>query len=47
VTENAGTVMVGTINPLYLSRLFNNDELYEYCEKMYEVYAAILEDATL
>ena len=47
VTEHAGKVRVATINPLYLSRLFNNDELSEYCERMYEVYAAILEDATL
>ena len=47
VTESAGKVLVATINPLYLSRLFNNDELSEYCERMYEVYASILEDATL
>ena len=47
VTENAGKVLVATINPLYLSRLFNNDELSEYCKRMYEVYASILEDATL
>jgi len=47
VTEVAGKVMVSTINPLYLSRLFNNDELSEYCHKMHDVYASILEDATL
>lgn len=47
VTETAGKVMVTTINPLYLSRLFNNDELSEFCQKMYDVYASILEDATL
>ena len=47
VTEVAGKVLVSTINPLYLSRLFNNDELSEYCHKMYDVYASILEDATL
>jgi len=47
VTEVAGKVTVATINPLYLSRLFNNAELSEYCEKMHEVYALILEDATL
>ena len=47
VTENAGKVTLATINPLYLSRLFNNDELSEFCHKMYEVYASILEDATL
>jgi cytochrome c oxidase cbb3-type subunit 3 len=47
VTEEAGKVTVSTINPLYLSRLFNNAELSEYCEKMHEVYSLILEDATL
>jgi len=47
VTERDGKVMVTTINPLYLSRLFNNSELDEYCRQMYEVYSAILEDATL
>jgi cytochrome c oxidase cbb3-type subunit 3 len=47
VTERDGKVMVTTINPLYLSRLFNNSELDEYCRQMYDVYSAILEDATL
>ena len=47
VTEKDGKVMVSAINPLYLSRLFNNNELNEYCKKMYAVYSAILEDATL
>jgi cytochrome c oxidase cbb3-type subunit 3 len=47
VTEVDGKVMVSAINPLYLSRLFNNDELSEYCEKMHAVYATVLEDATL
>jgi len=47
VTERDGKVMVTTINPLYLSRLFNNNELDEYCRQMYDVYSAILEDATL
>ena len=47
VIERDGKVMVTTINPLYLSRLFNNSELDEYCRQMYDVYSAILEDATL
>ena len=47
VTEREGKVMVTTINPLYLSRLFNNDELDEFCKQMHGVYSAILEDATL
>ena len=47
VTEVGGKVLVTAINPMYLSRLFNNDELSGYCERMHEVYTAILEDATL
>jgi cytochrome c oxidase cbb3-type subunit 3 len=47
VTEVDGKVQVTAINPMYLSRLFNNDELGEYCKKMHEVYATIIEDATL
>jgi len=47
VTERDGKVMVTTINPLYLSHLFNNNELDEFCRQMHEVYTAILEDATL
>jgi len=47
VTEGDGKVMVTTINPLYLSRLFNNNELDEFCKQMHGVYSAILEDATL
>ena len=47
VTEKDGKVMVSAINPLHLSRLFNNNELDEYCKKMHAIYRAILEDATL
>ena len=47
VTEVDGKVLVTAINPMYLSRLFNNNELSEYCKKMHEVYATIIEDATL
>lgn len=47
VTEIDGKVMVTTINPVYLSRLFNNDELHEYCVRMADTYTEILEDATL
>jgi cytochrome c oxidase cbb3-type subunit 3 len=47
VTEKDGKVMVAAINPLYLSRLFNNNELDEFCKKMHAVYREILEDATL
>ena len=47
VVEREGKVLVMTINPKYLSSLFNNDELNEACEQMYTVYSAIIEDATL
>jgi cytochrome c oxidase cbb3-type subunit 3 len=47
VIEKNGKVQVSTINPKRLSKLFNNHELDEYCDRMYETYSALLEDATL
>ena len=47
VTEKDGQVTVSTTNPQYLSYLFNNDELDDYCKRMRAVYEAILEEATL
>ena len=47
VIENNGKVQVSTINPKRLSQLFNNHELDEYCDQMYDAYNALLEDATL
>lgn len=47
VIEKDGKVTVSAINPLYLSHLFNNAELDEFCKKMYALYSAIIEDATL
>ena len=47
VVEKDGKVTLSTINPRRLSTLFNNDELSEDCDKMYEVYSGLLEDATL
>jgi cytochrome c oxidase cbb3-type subunit 3 len=47
VVERAGKVMVSAINPLYLSHLFNNAELDEYCHKMHGLYSVIIEEATL
>jgi cytochrome c oxidase cbb3-type subunit 3 len=47
VVERAGKVMVSAINPLYLSHLFNNAELDDYCDKMNGLYRAIIEEATL
>ena len=47
VIENDGKVQLSTINPRRLSKLFNNHELDESCDEMYEVYSTLLEDATL
>ena len=47
VVEKEGKVQLTTINPKRLSKLFNNHELDESCEKMHEVYSDLLEDATL
>jgi len=47
VVEREGKVLVMTVNPMYLSTLFNNDELNDACKEMHEVYSAIVEDATL
>ena len=47
VVERDGKVMVSTINPMYLSNMFNNAELDEYCVEMRQVYQSLIEDATL
>lgn len=47
VVERADKVLVMTVNPLYLSRLFNNDDLDEACKQMHGIYSEIIEDATL
>jgi len=47
VVERGDKVLVMTINPTRLAALFNNEELDELCERMRELYEAILEDSTL
>lgn len=47
VIEKDGKVQLSTINPKRLSKLFNNHELDEACEEMYQIYSTLLEDATL
>lgn len=47
VMEQDGKVTISTINPLYLSHLFNNTELDEYCKLMRKVYVDILEEAIM
>ncbi|HHJ16992.1 MAG TPA: c-type cytochrome [Gammaproteobacteria bacterium] len=45
--ESDNGVEVMSINPKNLSRLFNNSKLDDYCEQMHDVYAEIMEEATL
>lgn len=47
VENEEGEVKLMTINPKHLSRLFNNNELDDACNEMYQVYNSILEEATL
>lgn len=47
VVEHEGQVKMMSINPKYLSRLFNNAELDKPCEEMYQVYMGIMEEASL
>lgn len=47
LVETGHGVEVMSINPKNLSRLFNNSELDTYCEQMHDVYADIMEEATL
>jgi len=47
LVETEHDVQVMSINPRNLSRLFNNSELDRYCEQMHDLYAEIMQDATL
>lgn len=47
VVEREDGVHVMSINPKYLSRLYNNAELDEACDQMYNIYLNILDEATL
>jgi len=47
VVQQAGKVLVMSINPKRLSRIFNNAELNEMCEQMHQVYLNILEEVVL
>ncbi len=47
VVETKEGVQVSSINPKNLSRLFNNRELDRACEEMHNLYAEIMEEATL
>lgn len=47
IIEEKGEVMVMSVNPKMLSKLFNNSELNNLCERMSQSYLAIIEEATL
>lgn len=47
VENEQGNVNLMTINPRHLSWLFNNNDLDDACNEMYDVYTSILEEATL
>ncbi len=47
VVERQGKVTVMAINPLRLSKLFNNSELEHSCKAMRDVYIEIIEEAIL
>jgi len=47
VVREEGKILVMSINPKRLSRIFNNSELNELCEKMHGVYESILEEVVL
>jgi cytochrome c oxidase cbb3-type subunit 3 len=47
VVEQKGKVMVMAINPLRLSKLFNNSELDRSCLEMRDIYIDIIEEAIL
>jgi cytochrome c oxidase cbb3-type subunit 3 len=45
VVKTGDKVRIMAINPLHLSKLFNNDELDQACKHMHQVYVSILKDA--
>ena len=47
VVEHKGKVLVMSVNPKRLSVIFNNAELERLCDRMYNTYQDILEEATL
>jgi cytochrome c oxidase cbb3-type subunit 3 len=47
VVRREGKIQVMSINPKRLSRIFNNAELDQLCDRMYEVYVNIIEESVL
>jgi cytochrome c oxidase cbb3-type subunit 3 len=47
VVKQGEKVRVMSVNPKQLSRVFNNTELDQLCDRMYQVYTEILEESVL
>lgn len=47
VIEEEDGVHMMAINPRYLSRVYNNAELDQSCTEMFDIYVAIMEEATM
>ncbi len=47
VVKHQDKVLVMSINPKRLSRIFNNAELNQLCEQMHEIYVNVLEESVL
>lgn len=47
VVETEGKVQMMSINPKYLSRIYNNSELDHSCDEMFNIYRDIMEEAAL
>jgi cytochrome c oxidase cbb3-type subunit 3 len=45
-TEINGKVTVTASNPLYMSQLFNNENLHKLCAEMHDLYVEIVEEST-
>lgn len=46
VIEKDGKTIVMATNPLYMSRLFNNENLDKLCQEMHDLYTDIIEEST-
>lgn len=47
VVKQGAKVLVMSVNPKRLSRIFNNSELNDLCEKMQQVYESILDESVM
>lgn len=45
VTEVNGHVLLQSVNPKILTKVFNNDELLEACDEMTNMYRSVMEDS--